>query len=102
MTPEKAVAAFAECERLLLSLRGPIEPRRIDPGAIADDETEAAAHLLWLCREGAQLARAGREQKAGRWLGFVQGALWFGGHACVGELKNMNRPDDRPPQGAGR
>lgn len=32
------------------------------------------------------------EQKAHRWLGFLQGALWMRGYASLDELRDMNRP----------
>lgn len=49
-------------------------------------------HLVFMCIEGASYAEHRRE-KAMRWLGFVQGALWAHGLASIEEMKAVNRPD---------
>lgn len=62
-------------------------------------------HLLWCCDQVRQFADAGRTEKAFRWLGFVQGALWVSEMASITELKAMNnpheqsQPESRPTQG---
>jgi len=84
MTTEKIREAFAACRALLPAhlkaerggLRGP--------------------HLVFMCEEGASYAEHRRE-KAMRWLGFVQGALWALDIAPISDLKNMNRPDEPSP-----
>jgi hypothetical protein len=40
----------------------------------------------------AQTECAGKEKKAMRWLGFVQGVMWATGLADIETLKNMNKP----------
>ncbi len=80
MTTEKIQEAFAACRKVLGE---GIEAVRY--GGIPE-------HLAFMCEEGATYA-AERREKAMRWLGFVQGALWASGRATIEELKNMNRPD---------
>lgn len=79
MTTEKIQQAFAACRALL------------DPRWIAWRGGPQGPHLVFMCEEGASYAEHRRE-KAMRWLGFVQGALWALGKAPIEDLKNMNRP----------
>jgi len=51
-------------------------------------------HCRWMCDEIEEFIRAGRTQKAMRWLGFVQGALWAAGLFTISELKDHNKPDE--------
>lgn len=36
--------------------------------------------------------KEGRLEKAFRWLGFIQGCLWFNGNYVLADLKDHNRP----------
>lgn len=36
-----------------------------------------------------------RLEKAMRWLGFIQGALWLNGDFTLDELRDHNRPEER-------
>lgn len=85
MTTEKIVEAFAACRALL--------PEKTLPVRGSDLWQQ---HLVFMCEEGSTYAE-GRREKAMRWLGFVQGALWAHGLAPIDELKNMNRPDASVP-----
>lgn len=80
MTADKIREAFAACRALfptdLHAMRGSADWRE---------------HVIFMCVEGASYAE-GRREKAMRWLGFVQGALWAHDFAVIEELKNMNRP----------
>lgn len=92
MTDEKVKEAFRECHSLVSSFT-PLAPvRNIDsiPGMPA-----SYSHLLWLALEGPKLIDEGRREKAMRWLGFIQGCIWWGRLSSIEELKNMNRPDER-------
>jgi hypothetical protein len=91
MTDDKLREAFDRCHNLIKS-QAPLEPERninTLPGTPASYK-----HLLWLCLNGPSLIDAGKRDKAFRWLGFVQGAIWWGQLASIEELKSMNRPDD--------
>jgi hypothetical protein len=80
MTLETVREAFAACRKLLP------ETTTAERGSDIWQR-----HLVFMCEEGARYAEHRRE-KAMRWLGFVQGALWAHGLAPVSELKTMNRP----------
>lgn len=82
MTPEKVIAAFTFCRSFLPPDASPIR------GGSREQ------HLVFMCEYGVELVREGRHEKAFRWLGFVQGALWSMDLATVKELKNINRPSD--------
>lgn len=51
-------------------------------------------HLLWMCNELDKIVDEGRMEKAMRWLGFIQGALWEKGFFTIEELKKDNAPPD--------
>lgn len=48
-------------------------------------------HLKFMCEKGKQLADLNQD-KANRWLGFVQGALWMTGMASITEMRQWNMP----------
>jgi hypothetical protein len=85
MTPEKVIAAFAECRKIL-------DPNDNIPGE--RNSEWSSLHLLYMCEEGPKLITEGRIEKAMRWLGFIQGALWASDFATLDTLKAMNRKDD--------
>jgi hypothetical protein len=49
-------------------------------------------HLSWMLDQIPDFLLEGKREKAMRWLGFVQGALWWLGMMTIDELKNMNKP----------
>ena len=53
-------------------------------------------HLLWMCDMVLEFLAADRTEKAMRWLGFIQGAMWWAGIRTVGEMKqdNMSLSDE--------
>lgn len=82
MADSKVVEAFGACRGLLPETLLPVR------GGLRDE------HLAFMCEEGVRLVEAGRREKAMRWLGFVQGALWASGRAPIDTLKRMNMPRD--------
>jgi hypothetical protein len=94
MTTEKLREAFLSCETIISkeAQREGITMAIRDPDA--DTPTRRFSHMLWMSREGLKLIEDDRREKAQRWLGFLQGALWSLKLAGVAELKDMNRPDD--------
>jgi hypothetical protein len=58
----------------------------------------ACEHLLHCCTEIPEMLKEDKE-KAMRWLGFVQGALWSLFGMSVEELAEMNRPADATVRG---
>lgn len=49
------------------------------------------AHIRWMCHEIPNILDAGKFEKANRWLGFVQGALWAYNISTIEDLKEDNR-----------
>lgn len=106
MTPEKTIRAFKAIEEIVKEYHGdPV----MEPGRLSEREMGMAAevidphsltqHLLFMSQEGQKLVEAGRVEKAMRWLGFLQGALWGLGITTIEEQKNINRPDEVPYDG---
>lgn len=85
MTEQKIREAFGRCVHVIRERYPYTKAQR---GGV-----EYAAHLLWMCEEGPTYA-ANRREKAMRWLGFVQGAMWILDLATIEQLKAMNRPDE--------
>ncbi len=54
-------------------------------------------HLLYMCERAEELAKEGRTNKAHRWLGFVQGALWVLGLLSIDESRKLNKPEGLCP-----
>ena len=53
---------------------------------------ETISHVLWMLCKIPEFIEAGREEKANRWLGFVQGVLWAKEIYTIEEMKEHNRP----------
>jgi hypothetical protein len=52
---------------------------------------QARAHIWWMCYEIVRFVDEGQIEKANRWLGFVQGVLWFMGDKTIREMRDDNR-----------
>ena len=89
MTTEKLREAFLACEALVAEQGVSTAVRNAD----AEDREGRLSHLLWLAQNGLLLVEEGRREKAMRWLGFLQGAVWAFKLANIDNLKGMNRPD---------
>lgn len=123
MLTTKIIEAAEHCARTLIrALNGDLEPHRLpDTGVNAAEYSyrQRAAHLLYMCAEVKRFVEEAtpvgyiaaaesltysatsavwreymvKREKAMRWLGFVQGALWAQNQATIDELKRMNMPD---------
>ena len=99
MTPEKTKEAFLRIHEILDKRQPFLKGKRLNEqdmqlqaqhiGYIAKHE-----HLMFMAEEGQKLVDSGRTEKAMRWLGFLQGALWGLSFTTIEEQKNINRPDD--------
>ena len=49
-------------------------------------------HILWMCDHAIDQVRKGKLEKANRWFGFIQGALFTNDIFTIEELKEHNRP----------
>jgi len=89
MTTEKLREVFLACEAIISEQGVSTAIRNAD----AEDCEGRLSHLLWLAQNGFALVEEGRREKAMRWLGFLQGAVWSLKLANIDSLKGMNRPD---------
>jgi len=76
---------------------GLLEARKRIARRIDERETvsrlQQECHLLWMCCETAVFVSDDRIEKAMRWLGFIQGALWVMGFRTIEQMKRDNMPD---------
>lgn len=123
MSTEKTKKAFVDCLSLIrgLGYAGPskrIDPARVIEGAFhhSDYRYDVFGHLVFMCEEGARLIdetealyteseenvqdsdeiyerATSRKEKAMRWLGFLQGALWGAGLTSIEAMKHINMPE---------
>ena len=93
MTSEKIIEAFDDIARTIHARSSNpfmrLVPRR-DPTATG--HYARMSHLLWMAGAGVDLVREGRLEKACRWLGFLQGALWWAGIQSIENAKKHNMP----------
>lgn len=98
MTPARVKEIATKYETLLL--KGGSKPERLKdevpvPGSPARyiSTEERLNHLLWMCSALKEIAeQEGRIEKAMRWLGFIQGALWSADIVTIEDLKHDNMP----------
>lgn len=93
MTPEKTKKAFDTCVLLIRQHAPKIAAARWPADLPPHTSTDSVAHALWMCEEGKKFVDEGRMEKAMRWLGFVQGALWVTLWVPVETMKDMNKPE---------
>lgn len=91
MTFDKVLEALEKCDAEIL---------KEYPGLVAVDikvvprppsVNRQASHLRYMIAE-IKKWDASRIEKAFRWLGFIQGAMWSQNICGIEELKEMNRP----------
>jgi hypothetical protein len=99
MTPGKMKEAFEQCLAALvenapydmaIELTNTRKSKKGGPAGVGRGST--FSHLRWMCLAGCGFVDAGRLDKANRWLGFIQGALWSLGVTSIDEMKDWNRP----------
>jgi hypothetical protein len=89
MTSEQILHAVDKYELMLSSQD--ILPEKADLSAWATDQKAMLAHCLWMCgciRE--ILQTLGKEDKATRWLCFIQGVLWTSGLGTIDGFRADN------------
>ena len=84
MTPDEVsgLAGYYELS-IMMSCGLGLEPKR--------ENTPTEAHLLFMCIEIPKLVKAGKIEKAMRWLGFLQGVLCEKDFYTLDQLKDHNR-----------
>lgn len=70
-----------------------IYSEKLSPFAEQPVFPETYKHIMWMTWQIPQFLKDGRKEKANRWLGFIQGALWALDVYTIEEMKNHNRPD---------
>lgn len=58
------------------------------------DSHDVASHLRWMCQKIGEIVRDDEIEKAMRWLGFLQGALWVLSFRTIEQMKHDNMPPD--------
>ncbi len=91
VTPEKCKQALCECADIITKAHPEAVAYRTNPVS----KERNPGHLLWLCHNAVELVDQGKVEKAMRWLGFVQGAMWMMGLCTIAELRTISRPDER-------
>ena len=71
-----------------------IYSEKLAPHAEGRHFPETYKHILWMTWQIPQFLKDGRKEKANRWLGFIQGALWAEDIYTIEEMKEHNRPDN--------
>lgn len=102
MTPERTVEAFEACRQAISAACPEASSQQLPEVAKASKcdrspfwgSVPLASHLLYMCDTGKQFVWAGRTEKAMRWLGFLQGAIWAYGIASIDEMKHWNMPKE--------
>lgn len=94
MTPQQVRVAL---EKYATELEGlGVRPQRVNMEVTSPDILAQRSHLLWMCLEAKtfvadETPSAASLEKAMRWLGFLQGALWSLGVYSIDQMKDDNR-----------
>jgi hypothetical protein len=59
--------------------------------AIGGDRRMVTQHVMWMLGQIPEFVYAGKREKADRWLGWVQCALWALGFYSIGQARDHNR-----------
>lgn len=60
---------------------------------LVKSESDLVSHLQWMASALPSLVEEGHRDKALRWLGFIQGAMWAKGLTTIADLKRCNREE---------
>jgi hypothetical protein len=96
MDKEQVIAALEKYEERL-SVHGSFAPERLSEEEMSRNvvtlgQRRALGHVAWMCAEAKKLVEEDRIEKAMRWLGFIQGALWMASFFSINNLKVDNMP----------
>lgn len=89
MTDEQRKRLFELLRGALQASISGYEARRCDlDERLFDTPSQTISHLLWMMDE-LEAGSVRGEEKLGRWVGFLQGAMWMSGYASINELRQM-------------
>lgn len=72
-------------------------PKRQDTTSLDPRNKEAVlSHTMWMCEQGIAFVTDGDVEKAMRWLGFVQGMLFYTGHYTIDEMRAHSASPTEP------
>lgn len=63
------------------------------------NKEKVLSHTMWMCEQAIEFANNGAQkdvEKAMRWLGFIQCALFYTGHYTIDELRAQSASPDEP------
>jgi hypothetical protein len=92
MTPERVLDVVNTYEKRFA--QHGVTPLCIRETVVSPDPTpynREVRHLAWMLGEIRTQVAAGEIEKAMRWLGFLQGALWTYGWYTLDEMRDHNR-----------
>jgi hypothetical protein len=96
MTRDKINEAIESCKLFLWSI-GITEGVRAPDDKLVFGQTAQLHHCVWMCEKTPELA----DDKAMRWLCFVQGVLWAHKLKMISNLKDMNRAENHSRDDSG-
>ncbi len=96
MTKERVIEALDACREHVLGFKPGATPTRCNTSLQGKNlpYRYRAEHMLYMVDETKKLVHENRQEKAMRWLGFIQGAMWGTGFISIDELKKMNMPKE--------
>lgn len=89
-TPSRVVLALPQVERALPC------PKTTNRQSRPQKQGESPSHTMWMCEQGIEFAGKGDIEKAMRWLGFVQGMLFYTGHYTIDEMRAHSASPTEP------
>lgn len=89
MLPEHYLSVLAKYDRLLE--RSHFDAVQCPSEVSAPAAPDVLGHVRWMCSEVRRLVQEGSLDKAGRWLGFIQGCLWSFGFYTIDQMRDDNR-----------
>lgn len=63
------------------------------------NKEKVLSHTMWMCEQGIEFANKGTQkdiEKAMRWLGFIQGMLYYTGHYTIDEMRAHSASPTEP------
>ena len=100
MNDKMILSALDAMKELLPRGMPPLTAARIKPEVILDVDgfppSNAHRHLLFMMDEIRSMVAQGQREKAFRWLGFLQGAVWAFGLSDLETMRQMNMRDPGP------
>lgn len=91
MTRQQVRHVVRRLLELLKSNEQPFSAERADPAERLLNNYDRLCHIRWMCEE---LLKDASLNKATRWIGFAQGALWGMGLVTLDEMTALNAPNE--------